>query len=237
MIKHIMADFAKATGIAACGAVMAASANATVLTFDQNNQNPGVPLNQTYGDNVTGISDAAGNYGQGAEGTTPNVQASYLVSVNSDPRFWTTGYSDLTGVYYNEIDSRTPLEMTLTADAGFKVLLYGFDLGSFSGALVLPFVQVFDETNTALFSQANVALPASTSPHVSFDFGAPLMGTSLRISIDLTGLGGASDNVGMDNVTFGQTTVSNVPVPGAIAMLGSAAAAGIVAAYRRRQPA
>ena len=127
--------------------------------------------------------------------------------------------------------------MTLTADAGFKVLLYGFDLGNFSGALVLPFVQVFDETNTALFSQANVALPASTSPHVSFDFGAPLMGTSLRISIDLTGLGGASDNVGMDNVTFGQRTVSNVPVPGAIAMLGSVAAAGIVAAYRRRQPA
>ena len=76
MKYSVLSAAAKRAGLGLAGMLIAGTANATVLTFEQNNQGAGAPMDQNYGDNVTGTSNAAGNYGQGAEGTTLNVVAS-----------------------------------------------------------------------------------------------------------------------------------------------------------------
>lgn len=96
----------------------------------------------------------------------------------------------------------------------------------------MPAVTVFDQNGTALFNATDVALPGSSSPHISFDFATPLAGQSLRIFLDIASLKSASDNVGMDNVTIGQTPI---PAPAGAALLAPVMLAGAVAAYRRRQ--
>ncbi len=61
-------------------------------------------------------------------------------------------------------------------------------------------------------------MPASSSPHLDFDFNT-LLAQELSIHIDTTGLGGNSDNIGLDNIQFSQTAV--VPVPAAMWLFGT----------------
>ena len=57
----------------------------TILTFDDllnvggNPIGNGQLIDQDYGDRVTGLIDAAGSYGVGSEGFTPNVVVDYGV--------------------------------------------------------------------------------------------------------------------------------------------------------------
>ena len=207
--------------LAAAALIGAFPAQATLLTFDVDGIAPGQIIDQDYGDRVNGTSDVVGDYGQGAEGTTENIVVDYgTVS----PSLWTSGYSDLTNVFFDNADGQGPLAITLTADAGYQVLLYEFDLGSWSTNSTVPAIQVLDQDDTVLYSVTSELILFNA--RTNFSFNGPLSGQTLRIIIDQANLGGASDNVGIDNVRFGQTSpTAPIPEPATMTLLGLGAAA------------
>ena len=207
------------------------AAHATILTFDVDGIFAGMGMNQDYGDSVTGLSNAEGSYGEAGEGFTGNVVVDYgTVS----PALWTTSYSDLTNVLYEEVDSQGPLQITLTADATHYVTLYDFDLGSWLSSSDVPVVSVLDEFDTVLYTSTSVSVLSNV--HTQFNFATPLSGQTLRIIIDQANLGAASDNIGIDNVRFGQERVTTQPVPepATMTLLGLGIAA-LAARARRKQ--
>jgi hypothetical protein len=115
----------------------------------------------------------------------------------------------------------------LTADPGVLVRLEAFDVGNFGGPITIPAIRVLDHNGQPLFAQTNYVLGASGGPHSSFTFSPALMDSSLTIDFDLTGLGGNSDNVGLDNVRFGQ----DVPEPS----FGLLLPCGMIFLARRRR--
>jgi len=213
--------------------LLSMNANAdVVLTFDQSGIFDSVLIDQNYGDRVTASPDGNGHAydiitGNGL-GTTPNVEVSYS---GESPDLWTTGYGDLTNVFYNELDFSTGFGITLTADAGFEVGLFGFDMAAFGLGEVLPGVEVLDGDDNVLWSASSVAIDGTNRN--SFDTGG-VFADSLTISIDLTGLGGGSDNIGIDNVHFGQR-VSAIPEP-AGASVFFAGLLGLLGRRNRRRP-
>lgn len=228
---------------AALTALAATPASATVLTFDIDNTKPNnsLAMSQAYGDRVTATVQDGATYGVGAEGFTSNVLASYSGGTAGSLIRWTTGYGDLVNVLENEVDGGSVLEVTLTADAGYQVNLFGFDLGGWPQSdYTLPGLQVIDGASNVLFSQANVLVQGNgVGPrHTTFDFGAGLTGQSLTLRLNLAGLNNNSDNIGLDNVRFGQSgaPVGGVPEPTSWALM-IAGFAGAGAALRRRRPA
>lgn len=228
---------------AALAALAATPAAATVLTFDIDNAKPNnsLAMSQAYGDRVTATVQDGATYGVGDEGFTPNVLASYSGGTAGSLIRWTTGYGDLVNVLENEVDGGSVLDVTLTADAGYQVSLFGFDLGGWPQFdYTLPGLQVIDGASNVLFSQANVLVQGNgVGPrHTTFDFGAGLTGQTLTLRLNLAGLNNNSDNIGLDNVRFGQSggPVAGVPEPTswALMILGFA---GAGAALRRRRPA
>jgi hypothetical protein len=222
----------------ACSALAHAG---VILTFDLTD--PGnIAMNPAYGNRVTAAIDAAGMYGTFGSGFTPNVTVSY--GGGSPSAFlgrWTTDYGDLVNVLYNEDDGDDRLTITLTADPGYLVRLHSFDLGGWPNAdYTLNNVFVKDEANANLFSASNVlvkgAAPAPRRTSFAFD---PLVGSTLQIYIDLSGLGGNSDNIGIDNIAFDQVKVDTpgpgpapIPEPATWLSLGAGLAA-LIAARRR----
>ncbi len=221
---------------AAILASVPAAASATVLTFDISG---GVSnfevVPQAYGDNVAASPQAGHSYGVGAEGFTPNVTVSYGAA-GEDPNLWTTGYGDLTNILFNDADGDTTFTTTFTADAGYLVDLYSFDMAWFfdTSANVQGFT-VRDGSNNVLHSQGPFVLPGGAT-HLTFSFAQPLSAATLQLVVDLTGLGSVSDDLGLDNIRFGQSLVPppGVPEPGTWAlMIGGFFGAG--ALLRRRQ--
>jgi len=178
--------------------------NGAVLTFEISGSTNGVILDESYGDRITSTTDGTFSYGA-TGGFTPNIEVSYNDA--SDLSTWATGYSDLTDVAYFETDGAPGFTITLTADPGFAVVLNSFDLGNFGTAVTLPNLQVLNGRNGSEFLQNNVALPASTEPATAFSFTNALSAPILTIQINTTGLGGNSDNVGIDNITFSQVAI------------------------------
>lgn len=207
-----------------------ALSNATVLTFDISGNTAGQLVQQAYGDNVTAATMGSFSYGS-AHGFTPDVTTSYIGLGNqTDLNWWSTGYSDLTNVVEYEPDGDPGYAISLGASTGNLVSLHDFDLGNFGAQITIPGLTVKDGTNNVLFSQSNFVLPGSgTMTHLHFDFNsAPLTAQSLTITLDLSGLGGNSDNVGIDNIGFSQ---SAVPEPATLAALGI----GALALLKRRR--
>jgi hypothetical protein len=223
--------------IAAAALAMApAAASATVLTFDvtggvSNFEN----VDQAYGDNVAAAVNAAGTYGVGAEGFTPNVTVAYGAP-GEDPALWTTSYGDLTNILFNDADGDTTLTVRFTAAAGYLVDLYGFDLASFVNAgQTIQGLTVRDVgANVTLFSQGSTAISGAT--HNAFSFATALSASDLELVVNLTGLGGASDDIGIDNIRFGQSAIpTGVPEPQAWALmiLGFGAAGALLRRQKR----
>lgn len=228
------------------------AAQATVLIFDQSRSATGtdvVPIvngadvPQDYGDNVTGspmaVSGGAFTYGEGGEGFTPNVTAEYFS--DTGVVMWATGYGDLTNVLLAHTLPGGPaantLNVRLTADPGYDVELFGFDLAGYFADYVINGVSVLSGAVT-LFSQANVSVEGNaTGPgHTAFDFSAaPLVGPELLIRIDVANLAvGSQDNIGLDNIRFGQTPPAAVPLPAAVWLLASGCV-GLLGVARRRR--
>jgi hypothetical protein len=205
-----------------------------ILTFDLNVAG-NVAMNPAYGNRVASMSDAAGTYGMFGSGFTPNVTVSYAGATTSNGLTrWTTDYGDLVNVLENENDGEDRMTITLTADPGFLVRLYSFDLAGWPNSdYTLRNVFVKDAANNNLFSQSDVLVKgAGAAPrHTSLTF-APLVGSTLQIYIDLSGLGGNSDNIGIDNIAFDQVADTAVPEPATWLSLGAGLA--ILSAARRR---
>ena len=210
---------------------IAGSASATLLTFDLDNIGNFVNINQDYGDRVTGLTDAVGSYGELGEGFTGNVVADFGTV---DPALWTTGYGDLTNVFFDDADDQGPLELVLTADAGFSVQLFDFDLGAFGGNRTVNSVRVTNESNVVLYESLGDTILGSA--HSDYSFNSPLIGQSLRITIDQIALGGSSDDVALDNVRFGQieNATAPVPEPATMTLLGMGVVAMATRARRRK---
>jgi hypothetical protein len=222
--------------IAAALAAAPVAAQATVLTFDvAGGVSDHANLAGTYGDRVSVSPDGLGHgYGFGPEGATPNVVLDYGAA-GEDIALWTTSYGDLVNVAINDADSDTTFTVTLTADTGYLVDFYGFDLASFvSAGQTLAGFAVRDGDANLLARQGSVAISGAT--HNSFDYATPLSANRIQLVLNLSGLGGASDDIGLDNLRFGQhAAVASVPEPAswALMILGSGAA-GTVLRRRRR---
>ena len=185
-----------------------------VLTFDHNPIANFLDIDQDYGDRVTSSVDANGHMydiilGNGL-GTTPNVETTY--GPGGDPALWTSGFGDLTNVYFNDDDFDNSLQLTLAADPGFQVGLFGFDVASFLAAgQTVQGIEVRDGDGNSLWSIGS-QLITGPGGHNDYDFVGGLFASSLTIDIDLTGLGNLSDDIALDNVHFGQQVVA-VPEP------------------------
>lgn len=209
--------------IASVLALAPVASQATILTFDvaggvTNFQNmPG-----TYGDNVSALVDGLGHsYDVGAEGFTSNVSISYGTP-GEDPALWTTGYGDLTNVMFNDADGDTTFTTTFTAETGYLVDFYSFDIAWFFGSdtTVQGFKVIDVGSNQVLHSESAFTLFGGET-HQTFSFATPLQAAQLALVVDLTGLGGISDDVGLDNIRFGQSAVvaPGIPEPSTWAMM------------------
>lgn len=215
-----------ATALLLCAAFPATAG--TILTFDITGIADHQNVNQGYGDRVTGPTDAVGSYGTNNGIYTPNVVVGYGAT-GEDPALYRAGYGDLTNVLINDTDSDTTLTTTFTADAGFLVNLVSFDIASFINAgQTIRGARVLDAgNNSVLWSVGSTFITGAT--HLSL---APnVSASSLLLEIDLTGLGGLSDDIGLDNILFEQAAapVPTVPEPTTLSMLGF----GLVAVARK----
>jgi hypothetical protein len=206
--------------LAASGAacILASSAQATVLTFDVDVTRPlaSLPFDPSYGDRVTALQHGVAAYGVGAEGFTPNVTVGYTDGEGATNFIrWSDGYGDLVNVIYSNT-SRPLVRLQFTADPGYGLALYGFDLAGWPNRdYTVPGVAVTSGSDT-LFSQTDVLVrgASGTPRHTSFDFADGLLGgEALTILFDLGGPG-SFGNIGIDNVRFGQFALAPPPVGG-----------------------
>ena len=178
-----------------------------VLTFDQSGAVDGSAFDPAYGDRVVESPDSNGHAYDIIAGTglglTPNVEVNYVGT--GEPRIWTAGYGDLPFVLFDDLDFEPGFGVELVADPGFEVGIIGFDLAAFGSDQVIPGVQIVNESGASVWSAAG-AQTISGSTRSSFSTGG-VFGSSLTIDIDLTGLGGGSDNIGIANIQFGQRAV------------------------------
>ena len=187
-----------------------------VLTFEQSGVVDGSALDPAYGDRVVESPDVNGHVydiviGSLLGSTTPNVEVDYVGT--GEPRIWTAGYGDLPFVLFDDLDFENGFSVEFTADAGYEVGIVGFDLAAFGSDQAIPGVEIVNGSGTSLWSASSPTVSGST--RTSFSTGG-VFGSSLTINLDLTGLGGNSDNIGIANIQFGQVAV---PEPGGAGML------------------
>ena len=173
----------------------------TVLTF-------GGASNQTlvsYGDNVTAATMGGLSYG-GSGTYTPNVRVAYGGDMGADAGYWVAGFNQLVDVVYCADNSGRDLFLTFTSEPGYEVSLASFDIGNWGNAVTVPEVGVMDEWGTVLWSDTNVPLAANSGMHTSYALSPAPIGDILILYVDLEGLGNNTDNVGLDNIEFSQST-------------------------------
>jgi len=239
-------------------------AGATILTFDivdtanyagSENFPEGFQIDQTYGDRVASSPTVSGtvtfSYGVGSEGYTPNVTVGYgpFSIFTGGPSLWRYNYGDLNRSLYQGSTAQpignnyNYLEITLVADPGYLVTLNGFDLGGwFEGNYTIDSVSVYDDYFNGFFPADNrvfhdpSALILGAGPaHSSYEFNTPISGRVVTILIDANNLGDTSENIGIDNIRFGQAIDPNpIPEPASLALLGLGTL-GLAALRRRRR--
>ena len=221
-------------------------AGATVLLFDQARSSTGDlvvpttagdPVPQDYGDNVTGSPmDVPGGqytYGNEGEGFTPNVTVDYFAGAGTPLSLWDSAYGDLENVLFANalpgVSGPLSLNLRLSAEPGYRVRLYGFDLGGWPNAdYLIDAVRIANGGGDVLFVQEDLLVEgnfATLPRHTALSFAGPLTAPQLLIQIDFANLaGGSQDNIGIDNVRFGQladdpqTPPRSVPEPGSLAL-------------------
>jgi hypothetical protein len=145
-------------------------------------------------------------------GATPNVVVVHSSGALAQIYTWSADYGDLSHIVFAQ--EPKVFEMDLVADPGYKVTLSSFDMASWPHLnYTINSVQVVNQNSAVLFSQISPVILGSTSTspqHTSFDFMATggLTGTTIKILFDSTNVD--SDDVGIDNIKFGQSTVPDL---------------------------
>lgn len=242
--------------------IAATPAAATILTFDQvRSAAAGGPIIPTvsgqdlppdYGDRVAaGVMDVPGgqfSYGETGEGYTPNVSITFFSGaaspVGPGTSLWRDGYGDLTNVLIAN-NASSFLAVRLSADPGVQVGLFGFDLAGWPNAdYVISGISVSGAAGL-LYSLADVRVEGDFDGprHTAFAIDGGLFADELLLTIAFGNLGaGQHDNIGLDNLRFGQTPppdpapgggggTSEVPEPGTLPLLALAA----LGAWRARR--
>lgn len=239
----------------------AGPAGATILRFDERrdpttqlvvpSDMPGVggaPADD-YGDHVSGTPMAVPGgfftYGEEGEGFTPAVEVDLFSSeaTGSGPGvriYGEEGYGDLLNVIHTEgpgVGGAETLTLVLTAGPGVAVDLYGFDLGGWNRTdYTIASLEVLGDAQP-LFQASDVLVEGDLSGpgHTTVAFDPPLRAQELVVHLDLSNIAlNSRDNIGIDNVRFGQFP-RPTPEP-AQAMLLLAGAALLCAFGRRGGP-
>jgi hypothetical protein len=210
-----------------------ASVQATVLTFDITGSTFGndSPIPATYGNRASGASQGGPGgltfgYGNFGEGFTPNVAVSY----GQPASFANTGYGALVNVAYG---SGGVFSMTFTADPGFNVSLYSFDLAGLDQSYQINSVSVLSGATT-LFTQSNVIVNGSSNGTgvTSFAFNPILTRSTLTVQVNASNLGANGANIGIDNIRIAQVVVPEPSVT-ALAIAGAALGVALTRRFRR----
>lgn len=248
------------TGLAglalAVGLLLPAGTSATVLRFDQALQGgvvvptaSGGRLPPGYGDHVAGpVMPGPGGlftYDEQGEGYTPQVQADFYATdaTAADPRarLWASGYGSLGNVLFGEgpgIGGPAELFVHLVADPGFEVALHGFDLAAFGGAdRTIQAIELW--SGVSLLQRLEDVLVEGDTSAGGFSpirFATPWQAPELLLRLDLSNLPvGARDNIGLDNLRFGQwPPATPVPEPASGLLVGAGLAAVVLARRRGR---
>ncbi len=195
--------------------MMSGLAMGTELTFtiDGIGNFDGMP--DDYGDRVVMLDDGIFHYDEHGEGFTPNIEVDYPNTNGISPSWWGTGYGDLVGIYFENADGNGQGEIVLTADYGYEVVLYGFDMSAYSNAFssdpTINAVRVMGCSDTPLFEELDAVISETT--HTSYDFAQPLRAREIRIQFDTANLGNLSDDIAFDNILFGQSSVGVEEIP------------------------
>ena len=193
----------------------AAGAQASVLTFLIDGLGNFGDIPQEYGDRIDALDEGTFHYDEQGEGFTPNIVASYTTSDGQDPSHWFTGYGDLVNIYFENTDGNGSGEILLTADYGYNVVLYSFDMAAFTSAFssdpTIDAVRVQGCSATPLFEELNAVISRTTRS--TYDFNtAPLQAREIRIQFESGNLGSLSDDIAFDNIRFGQVAVDPVDI-------------------------
>ena len=199
-------------------AVVASSSTATQLIFEPASGSFGDfgALATGYGNRVTAtIQDGFAYTLDG--GATPNVVTSFGPTAGLVDLFtWSTSFGDLTHVLF----AREPFqfEMRLIADAGYTVSLNSFDMAGWP-QLDFPSiasVSVEDGLGNLLYSQSDVYIHGAIGgpQHTHFSLSgvtAPELRLKYDSRTDGHGVTLDSDDVGIDNINFSQSSTVDVP--------------------------
>ncbi|HEX3357495.1 MAG TPA: peptidoglycan DD-metalloendopeptidase family protein [Tepidisphaeraceae bacterium] len=173
----------------------------TVLTFDPDGIDGNV-LPVAYGDRVVAASQNNFDYGT-AGGTTQNVTVGYGTAPGNVHQ-QRDGYGDLHNIVHADDSAGGLLDITLSADLGFQASVSSLDLvTALNTNQTIKAIQVYDGGSNLLFHQNNVAINTGTHAHISFP---SLNSRVLRIRIDASNLGANGDQIGVDNIQFGQVS-------------------------------
>ncbi|MDX2266520.1 MAG: PEP-CTERM sorting domain-containing protein [Bryobacter sp.] len=255
-VKHLVSSF----GVLFTLCLLAVPGQATTLTFDNCGGSTsaavftgtlgcsGGSVNPVYGDRVTGANADAGAPGDrfytiGSEGATPNVTTSY-----SNAFGWASGFGLLTNILYAGGDLGI-LDITFTADPGYRVQVNGFQLGGFfapEGGFQNVVVSLFEDINTTLYTDTFTVTEQNTTVDTLTIQSS--LGGSLTLRLDVRSLAWDPEfftydreSVGIDNITFSQSGTgptappqtgptnenSEVPEPSTFVLMGSAAVLGV----------
>lgn len=186
--------------LAACLATTTAC-QATVLNFDTF----AAVGAASYGDRVGSFGP-----GYGAEGgATPQVLLDFATDSGTAFSVYAAGYASLASAL-GHANFNEPGRVTLTPDAGFDVVLQGFDLAGWSGgSYTNSRVRVVDSAGHTHLDTGLFTFMPGTVLHFP--------GQAIRSSLALNILVNDFGDLGLDNLQFSQ--VSSVPEASAWALL------------------
>jgi hypothetical protein len=151
---------------------------------------------------------------------TPNIDVDYGTA-QSDLLTWGEGFGDLHGVLYSPDGGDELLRVTLRSNNPTQaVVLTGFDLAGYGDSRLAKSIRVYDQDGNVRFARGNTlvlqerAVGGGDTPQrivPTHDRIEPpgLIGTTLRLEIDVSNLGGSGDCIGLDNITFVQVPIDS----------------------------
>lgn len=203
---------------AAAALLLAGASQATVLTFETGSI---AGANASYGDRVVDFGTAYGSAG----GSTPNIVVDFVTDDGSAFSVYSAGYATLLNALGHGSYDR-PGHVQFTPDAGFDVVLSGFQLAGWSsGSYANSRIRVVDTAGTTYLDTGLFTF----APNTVWSFP----GSSIRSALPLRIVVNDFGDLGLDNVVFGQ--VSSVPeAPASVLLLAGLGALGLLARRLRR---